>query len=142
MRLTFGILGLMLLLYVAGAGVVSGRGAPVRHVWSGEGRAPAIHFSMPSGPLPGVLSQPWALGYRFSCTGVKPPPGGPPNTSMNTTMSLTLNGVGPLGGGLGMSMSDARIHGVWSAHYGDGGSYTLRIDAKATCKWTVSAASR
>ncbi len=141
MRLTIGFLLLILLMYLGGATIVAARSQSLIRAWHGEGNGQTIHFSMPSGPLPGVVAKPWRLGYRLSCTGLKHRHDMPPNTYLRSTFSFSLTGSQSLGSGVGMEGSANMGHGGQSFHFGNGGTFTLTITARPTCIWTVTAAS-
>lgn len=143
MRLTFGIVLLILLMYLGGSTIVAVRAQPVTHTWHGVGNAQTLRFTMPSGPLPRVLPKPWKFGYQLACTGLEGqhPAGASPDTYMKPTFSFSFNGSQSSGSSMGMTGSDDRGHGHQSFHFENGGTFTLSITARPTCAWTVTAAS-
>lgn len=141
MRLTVGTLLLILLMYLGGTSIVAARARAV-HTWHGKGAPQTIHFSMPAGPVQGVMSRPWTLGYSLSCSGLKHLHGMPPNTYLKPTFHFSLTGSAPLGYSMGMDSGDNRAHARWHTYFGNGGTFTLDITALPTCVWTMTAASR
>lgn len=141
MRLTLGLLLMALVLYLAGASIMSALAKPVRHTWSGTGNGPPIHFSMPAGPLPGVLSHPWMLHYQVDCHGLKRTPGAPPDTYAYPTFSVSLRGAEVIGTNAGGEDAEYTGHASRGLRSDDGGSYTLVIRARPTCAWKLRAST-
>jgi hypothetical protein len=114
-------------------------GAPVtvaivsRHVWHGQGNTGPLHFSMPVGDIPLVTSNPWHLSYHYACSGLRHRTGLPPHLMPFTVFSLNLRGSG----GVDMSENADRDHHTFAI--GDGGDFTLLVDAPAACRWTITA---
>lgn len=143
MRLTFGLLLLILLMYLGGTTVVADRSRPILRTWHGEGNAQTIHFEMPSGPLPWVIVKRWKLSYHLSCAGLteQHPTGAPSNIYVKPTFSFTLVGNQTLDDNMETGMSNYARSGAGSMPIGNGGRFTLSITARPTCAWTVTAAS-
>ncbi|HZU13281.1 MAG TPA: hypothetical protein VFB58_10620 [Chloroflexota bacterium] len=139
MRLTIGILLTALILYLGGSSIVAARAAPVTRTWHGVGNAQSITFSLPSGPLPGVLVKPWVFRYHFTCHDLGKPIGTSPPWYSFTTFAFNLTGSGPLGDNSGMDSSSNLGRATWSKRFANGGSFTLGITARPTCAWTVTA---